>query len=461
MVPIASINTTTAANTATNMSLLNPANYRHNHYNHLSCYSEIDLIYTSSTKTHFFVIGTMYSIGSFFAVTFNTLFLTTVKRKKTLHKMSNYLLVCLSMFDLASGLTVLPAAAVILYGRGFFTRFCTLEQYTHNLGYALASMSCITIFTITAEQYVAITAPFFHQNKVSFKRLLVPMAAFWILLAVASVVSWPSSALWVYFQATTGLLILATYITVVFCYTRMFVIARKTGRKIRQSCIIVPQYYDHRNGHAKRDAKLVSLHKQPSESNNGSSNHIINNNSNNNINNNNSSNNIHNNHNNNINNNNSNNNDNNKNNNSNINNNHNNHINDRKISNTNNINNMNSNSNKNNCPVIIDKINKFNRKRNNINNKNNNNWKAIITSFSIILAFTVAYLPLSIYSLKRFIWHVSALEHTVVYEWLQLIALYNSVASPVVYYWRLRGVRRELFKIFRSKDAVIGFGQTE
>ena len=384
-VKMATVNTTT--NTV-NISLLDPINVAHNHNNHLSCYSEIELVYTSSTKTHFLAIGTFYGIGSFLAVTFNALFLTTVKRKKTLHKLSNYLLVCLSVFDLVSGLTILPAAAVILYGRGFFTRFCTLERHTHSFGYALASMSCTTIFTITIEQYIAITNPFFHQNKVSFKRLLVPMVIFWTLLAVASVVSWPDGALWVYFQVTAGLLILVTYVTVVFCYTRMFVIARKTRRKIRESCIIAPQhrYDDQRARTNETHVKPTSLNKQSSVSTIGSSN------------------------------------------------------------NTTNYKHITSSRSNN---------NDFN----NNNNNNKTNWKATITSFSIILAFTVAYLPLSIYSLKRFVCHVSALEHTVTYEWVQLIALYNSVVSPLVYYWRLRGVRHELLKIFRSKKGVVGFVQ--
>ena len=324
------------------------------YHDHLSCYSEIELVLTASTKTHFLVIGTLYVAGSLLAVTFNALFLTAMKRNRTLHKLSNYLLVCLSVFDLAAGLAVLPAAAVVLYGRGFFTRFCAIERYTQSLGYALASMSFVTIFTITLEEYIAITNPFFHQSNVNFKRIFVFMSVSWIVMAVACVICWPNSALWIYFQSATGLIILVTYGTVVFCYTRIFAIARKTQRKIRASCIMaLPPH-----------SRSVSHSRKPS----------------------------------------------------------------------------------------LRRKSLFSSRQSSMPNNNRN--KAVITSFTIILAFSVSYLPMSVFSLKRMIWRVSPLEQTVAYEWVQLIALYSSVVSPLVYYWRLREVRRELCKIFKRDNSV-------
>ena len=70
----------------------------------LSCYTEIQLLYTDTTQIHLLLLGTLYGVGSLLAVTFNGLFLAAMRRNRTLHKLSNYLLVCLSVFDLSSGL---------------------------------------------------------------------------------------------------------------------------------------------------------------------------------------------------------------------------------------------------------------------------------------------------------------------------------------------------------------------
>ncbi|XP_066915696.1 melatonin receptor type 1B-B-like [Clytia hemisphaerica] len=298
-----------------------------NTHQDLSCYQNIYLEYNENTRKHLFVLGSLYILGSILAITFNLLFLIAMKRNRLLHKLSNYLLVCMSIFDLTGGLTVLPAGATILIGRGYYTKFCQLEQYTQSVGYTLVSMSFITIFTITLEQYIAICYPFFHQNNVKFRKLLVPMTTSWTLMAIACIICWHNSASWIYFQSIAGLIIIVTYITVVFCYTRLYLIATKMRRKITIGS---------------------------------------------------------------------------------------------------------RNSQENHRPT---------RRHTN---------KAIITSFSIIFAFSISYIPISIFSLKKMISKVTHFEQTVVYEWVQLIALYSSVVSPLVYYWRLREVRRELFKILRT-----------
>ena len=190
-------------------------------------------------------------------------------------------------------------------------------------------MSFIVILTITLEQYIAVCYPFFHQKNVTYYKLIVPMAAAWSCIVVTCVVCWQRSKLWVYFQSISGFVIFVTYSSVVYCYTRMFLIACHTRRRITASSI---------------SSSGAVVH--PS-------------------------------------------------------------------------------------------------RRREISNK-----KAIVTSFTIILAFTVSYLPFGVFHIKKFISGINAFERTVAYEWMQLVTVYSSVVNPLVYYWRLRAVRNEVMKIF-------------
>ena len=77
--------------------------------------------------------------------------------------------------------------------------------------------------------------------------------------------------------------------------------------------------------------------------------------------------------------------------------------------------------------------------------------KTARTAGAIICGFTICYIPFCMVALWRMIFGTSLFVRNFILEWTQLICLANICVNPIVYCWRLTGVKKELRKIFGRK----------
>ena len=288
------------------------------------CSELVYVLHTNGSRTSFLIAGIALAVGCIPATMFNLCFLVVMKRNRKLHRLSNYLLVTLSVLDLITGSVIMPLSAIILIERSRHVLHCKLQAYTSVIGYSVGTMSLITILTITVEQFLAVMYPYYHQSHVTIKKLLPVNILFWVLLSIFCIAAWFYTVLWVIYQSFLGLLIVNTFVVVIYCYARMFRVAKRTRK-------------------------------------------------------------------------------------------------------------------------MITSINKSLRRKTKTNNKN------LKTSAAIIVAFVISYIPIGLLVLWRLIFGTTHFERTYLYEWAQVFASYNTVINPLVYYWRLRGVKKELRKIFVCK----------
>lgn len=290
------------------------------------CYGHEKISYTSSARLYYLVIGSFYIVISLLAINFNMMFLTTIRRNRRLHRLSNFLLVFLCVVDLISACVIMPSYAVILTARYQNITYCSLRTCTSIAGYCLASMSFTSILSITIEQYTAIVYPFFHQSHVTLKSISQIIAVSWFIASVWCVGAWVIEGLWIIYQAFLGCFIFLTYVFIIYCYSRLFILVKHTEKRMH------------------------SIRKQ------------------------------------------------------------------------------------------------FERK-NELNRRN----KAVKTSSLIILAFSISYVPIAFITIWRYFYGVTVFERTFIYEGVHLLSVCNTFINPIVYYWRLSDVRREILKLFWVK----------
>lgn len=306
-----------------------------------SCYGE-QLLYTPLSRTNFLLTGAFYIFGSLLSTSFNALFLLTMIRNRSLRKLPNYLLSCLSAVDLLTGILVMPAGAVIMIGRDYHVRYCSVELYSTSFGYSLVLTSFSMVFVITLEQYLAILQPFYHQNHVTLRKLLAPVLIMWpLFLTTCAIFTVVGGKMWLVYQNVLGCLVVVTYTVIVYCYGKIYRVARRIRRQI-----------------------MATSSAQRSQ--------------------------------------------------------------------------VNSTSDKFRITLSRERQQRRSQHRHN---------KTVKTTGIIILSITLCYIPVGIYTIKRNLFHETALQRTILYEWTQLIASWTVVTNPIVYYWRLRGVRKELLKL--------------
>ena len=140
-----------------------------------------------SATSFYFINVILSSVMTVVTIVLSCTFIGTMLFQRLIHKsISNKLLVVLSMVDFLQGVSTWPltgANNVIFYRTGIN---CVLLKLLYLLGYHLVYLTVGTIITITLEQYLAITHPYFYISTVTFKRLFIPML---VLTSLSSMIN--------------------------------------------------------------------------------------------------------------------------------------------------------------------------------------------------------------------------------------------------------------------------------
>ena len=88
-----------------------------------------------------------------------------------------------------------------------------------------------------------------------------------------------------------------------------------------------------------------------------------------------------------------------------------------------------------------------------VNAKNN---KAAIVGALIMIILIISYIPFITYSIFLMVTELKkefVLSELLIFRpWAQICALMNGIYSPLIYYWRIKGVRKRLLKyLFRER----------
>ena len=294
----------------------------------LSCYvTDIPFLdYTTSSRLNWMIIAYIYIITGIFGITLNTMFLLAFIFNKRLHKFSNYLLVVLSVIDWFVACLVMPGASVILIGRTQMTLFCTFHSIITIVGHCLGSMSFLVILCITLEQYIAILFPYYYKHHTNIKLISIILLILFTSLIIWCVVAWFHDGLWIIYETFLACFIILSYLLVLYCWCRIFLVARKQNKRISL-----------RRKHFNKDWSQKN--------------------------------------------------------------------------------------------------------------------KAVKTSLSVTVTFTLCYLPMGLVSLYRFSFGRSIFVRTYLFEWVHLICTINTVANPIVYYWRLPSIRNTIRRIFLLRNS--------
>ena len=184
-------------------------------------------------------LAVLYGISAVASVLGNAAFLWVLYKSRALRTVSNLLLGSLAVADLLVGLVIDPVwiARCLL----------TPRPYSHPLKIAIDSLwiqtSVTTTFSlcvVSLDRYIAVHSALLYKQIVTYNRCYAAISFVWIAsvaLGLSRVMITNSSHLPRLWMSITIITIFLPMLFMVFCYYRIFVLARKQSRKIAaQNC---------------------------------------------------------------------------------------------------------------------------------------------------------------------------------------------------------------------------------
>ena len=173
----------------------------------------------------------------FFSVTAfigNTLILVALGKESSLHPPSKLLLRCLATTDLCVGFIVEPLNVAYLmslvHEDWHLCRF--LEAISFIAGYSLASVSLLTLTSISVDRLLTLLLGSRYRQVVTLKRTYLIIATFWVLSSVAAALYLKSHILSFWYSRT---MISACLIISVISYAKIFVTLRRHRIQVRNN----------------------------------------------------------------------------------------------------------------------------------------------------------------------------------------------------------------------------------
>ena len=166
----------------------------------------------------------------------NGAFLIVVFRSRRLQTVHNILLVCLSMIDFVTGVIVTPVVATSLSFLMNQEYPCVLFWFWLISLYAVSMISFCTLGLISIEKYVAIVHPYYYERVVTKEKLILVTLAISILnttfAVVIPLVGLSDLKTFRFIWSSLPYLGVIIYVTIFYCYGRIFKEIQKVRRRI-------------------------------------------------------------------------------------------------------------------------------------------------------------------------------------------------------------------------------------
>lgn len=185
------------------------------------------LLSTSSACINFYILVIAFIVLATATTISNTLALVAFIKLRYYQKVSEFLLVLLSMVDLMTGLTTdgLMAARFILHLQGEPELSLKIRVLARLTGFNFSLMSVFTLVVVCYEMYLSLLKPFFPPRKVG--KIFVYHLVFWFFLVLAVTLLNTDDQIWRIFRLSASVILIIAYS--ILCVTQ-FRILRETGR---------------------------------------------------------------------------------------------------------------------------------------------------------------------------------------------------------------------------------------
>ena len=176
------------------------------------------------------VLNTVTSITAFLE---NTLILVALRKESTLYPPNKLLFLCLATTDLFAGLVSEPLFVINLISvvneSWTICRYTSLSSFL--VGYILASVSLLTVTTISVDRLLALLLGLRYRHVVTLRRTYVAVAVLWIVAIVAtSMYFWNDRITFWYAYIGIPLCL----VTSVFSYTKIFLTLRHNQSQVQR-----------------------------------------------------------------------------------------------------------------------------------------------------------------------------------------------------------------------------------
>ena len=152
-------------------------------------------------------VATLDMTTAFLALTLNFLTLFVIFKYRSLHNITNYILCSLAVSDMLTGMLSQPIKGIQTIMITMCKPSCILHVVGVQIGYFLAIASCLTLFLISLERYMAIFHVYRYHKSASNKVIIVKLIfLIWIISAMVVSLSFftPGMAFERYFLALAG-----------------------------------------------------------------------------------------------------------------------------------------------------------------------------------------------------------------------------------------------------------------
>ena len=192
-----------------------------------SSYSETELDYATAVTT-----SVIIAISAVFSTFANGLVMVVLVKKKLLNSPLHFLLANMCLIDIVIGTISQPLFVALRITELSLKESCILKQSSAFLGYFSGGMTVCILCLISLDRWVAITMPFRYEEMVT-RRICVAMLVLSSLICTGATLTRSLNivASNIYYLAVSFLLIGLT-LQALFCYAKIYIIARKHERKI-------------------------------------------------------------------------------------------------------------------------------------------------------------------------------------------------------------------------------------
>ena len=192
-----------------------------------SSYSETELDYATAVTT-----SVIIAISAVFSTVANGLVMFVLIRKNLLNSPLHFLLANMCLIDIVIGTISQPLFVAMRIKELSLKQSCILKQSSAFLGYFSGGMTVCILCLISLDRWVAIAMPFRYESMVT-RRICVALLALSCLICTGATLSRSLNivAANIYYLAVSFLLIGLT-LQALFCYAKIYMIARKHERKI-------------------------------------------------------------------------------------------------------------------------------------------------------------------------------------------------------------------------------------
>ena len=146
-------------------------------------------------------------------------------------KLSFFLIMLLSLSDLASGISCFLTYTTVLVQAVVGELNCEIYVFTHLIIFAMLSVSLVNLTLLNTERYLGVVYPFYHKSKITRRRILVVAVVLWIFIVI------PLTLLRLFMNGESRYLstLLISLAIVAFIYMYISIFRTSRGVSIRSS----------------------------------------------------------------------------------------------------------------------------------------------------------------------------------------------------------------------------------